>query len=784
MRSLRFLGILVISCLLVVVLPPQISHASLASYLPGVKVGDWMNYGDVQTSCEAPCHYSFDGFKATTFTVSSISGSNVTMNQVSSLPGNPAPTKSVALENIDTGQGNLSQWFLVAGGLGAASPIFNGASYPTINSTESGVYVGDLRQANVLNLTIDFPNATVLNQVYRWDSLAGVLLDFYENSTSPSLAFSLSYRLTGTNLWKYHVSIIDDGSCNTVSSTCRFSPTSAPVIAGTTIEWDNTGQLSHTITACSTVNNGLFSGGCGVMDNTTLPSFDSGPIAAGANYSLTFNVPGIYYYFSRVYPWMDATVSVLGNATNTPISPPDFSLTAVPSTFIFPINGTWYHPPGFLITSLNDFAGPVTLTSHVNPPGLEITLNTASPISGPTANLTLVPKGQNSTSVLPIVLQSTPSGTYTVTVIATSGTITHSANLTIILPVVGPDFEMSASPSYFTITQYSTAASNITLTSLKNFTGNITLSAEFTAQGGPFTVTVQPHLSSTNVDVSANSTATLEMTIGPLCQVNSFCIPSGYYLIIVTASSGLITHKILIPLFVVPLNVTITSVGPKPVDTGQTITVDFSIGSTATISDIAVDWGDGTITHPSLTATSDTHVYLTTEYDEPQTSFTINVTATNANGVGFATASEVVNDRPPTVTIISLTPKSTTTGATVTLLFSASDPDGTVQLITVGWGDGTISTLAGRATSSTHVYTSAGSFTVSVNATDNAGSTSQPSTSTITVAQVASPAAPASAILGLAPFIFYGIIVAIIVAAAGVVTLALAFRKRTRERFS
>jgi hypothetical protein len=85
---------------------------------------------------------------------------------------------------------------------------------------------------------------------------------------------------------------------------------------------------------------------------------------------------------------------------------------------------------------------------------------------------------------------------------------------------------------------------------------------------------------------------------------------------------------------------------------------------------------------------------------------------------------ETINDRPPVVTIINVSPNPALTGQLVTIGFSATDPDGTVSSISVNWGDGSaIDSLSGTATSDTHTYSTANSFTITVTATDNSGST-------------------------------------------------------------
>jgi alcohol dehydrogenase (cytochrome c) len=71
----------------------------------------------------------------------------------------------------------------------------------------------------------------------------------------------------------------------------RFDPMRIQVPVGTTVNWDNMGGTIHTVTAQK--------GG-----------FDSGDIAAGATFSVTFDSAGSYIYFCSPHPWMIGEVLV------------------------------------------------------------------------------------------------------------------------------------------------------------------------------------------------------------------------------------------------------------------------------------------------------------------------------------------------------------------------------------------------------------------------------------------------------------------------------------------
>jgi len=123
-----------------------------------------------------------------------------------------------------------------------------------------------------------------------------------------------------------------------------------------------------------------------------------------------------------------------------------------------------------------------------------------------------------------------------------------------------------------------------------------------------------------------------------------------------------------------------------------------------------------------------------------------------------------VTDQPPAV---SLTPSTTTasTGQTVTLTISASDPDGSISATSINWGDGKIDTLSYAATSDSHAYNSTGStssktYTITVIVTDNRGQTST-ANSAVTV-QSTSNGSPSGNVSF--PLYYFGILAALIAA--------------------
>ncbi len=98
-----------------------------------------------------------------------------------------------------------------------------------------------------------------------------------------------------------------------------FDPDVINVAPGTTVEWENNDKVSHTVTSGNP------------SDNQTGTIFDSSLIAAGKDFSFTFNNPGTYNYFCQVHPWMTGQVIVGAAAassttsSNTPSAPSTMS---------------------------------------------------------------------------------------------------------------------------------------------------------------------------------------------------------------------------------------------------------------------------------------------------------------------------------------------------------------------------------------------------------------------------------------------------------------------------
>jgi PKD repeat protein len=164
--------------------------------------------------------------------------------------------------------------------------------------------------------------------------------------------------------------------------------------------------------------------------------------------------------------------------------------------------------------------------------------------------------------------------------------------------------------------------------------------------------------------------------------------------------------------------------------TGQQITLTITASSpTGTLTSLKIFWGDGTIDVLPGSATTDSHVYVSTG-NSKTASFQVYVNATDNSGVSVksATATKIISDRPP-VAAFTFSPTAPAVGQTVAFDASASnDPDGTITSYAWNFGDGT----TGSGVTTSHVYATAGSFAITLTVTDNSGNMGTATTNTIT----------------------------------------------------
>jgi hypothetical protein len=194
-------------------------------------------------------------------------------------------------------------------------------------------------------------------------------------------------------------------------------------------------------------------------------------------------------------------------------APPDFTLTATPSTQTVSA-GT---AAGFTVGvgSQNGFTGDVALSVG----GLPATVGSATFTPAIVA-------GAGSSQLTITTLTTAPGGTYPLTVSATSGTTTHTS--AVALTVRARDFTISAGPASVTVTRGQTATYTVTVASLNGFTGPVTLSVGGAPAGSVASWAGNP--------VTAPGGATLRIR-------TTASTPRGTFTLKLTGKSGALSHQ-------------------------------------------------------------------------------------------------------------------------------------------------------------------------------------------------------------------------------------------------
>jgi hypothetical protein len=209
-----------------------------------------------------------------------------------------------------------------------------------------------------------------------------------------------------------------------------------------------------------------------------------------------------------------ATVRVIGSSgtltqtttltltvTGTPV--PSYALSAIPSSLTVAQGNQGTST--ITITPENGFSGSVSLSASGLPSGVTAAFN---------------PNPATGSSTLTLTASATaPPGSGTVTVTGTSGNLTQTTMLTL---MVTPDFTLSpasGSPTSQTIRAGQTASFTLTLASSNSFSGTVNLSCAIK----PAVTTAPPtcNLSGSSVQISSGGTQSITVNVGTTASVTA-----------------------------------------------------------------------------------------------------------------------------------------------------------------------------------------------------------------------------------------------------------------------
>jgi plastocyanin len=355
-------------------------------------------------------------------------------------------------------------------------------------------------------------------------SLAAYLAPSILPSVAPVKASSRTISLVGTLVGGYYSNYYWNNSNPTITVSKGDALTIKVSSADTTshqllIDFDNDG---YTDTAdCAT---GADQCSATVPPSTTVP------------FTVNYN-PGTYKYYCTFHP-----LSMVGDFV---VQPPDFGVSSNPSNLSI-LQGSNANST-ITISSINNFAGTITLSANSFPSGPATSFGT---------NPVMVSSGGTATSKLTISIpQTTSPGQYSVTVTGTNSSGSPSHTTTVSVTVTKPDFSITSSPTSLTVDLSSSGTTSITLTSTNGFSGTLTLSTSV-SPAGP-----QVSLNPTSVSLTPGGSASSTLTVSTAASgYYSTSVAQGSYTMNVTASSGSLVHS-------TPVSLTVGSTSSTPPST-------------------------------------------------------------------------------------------------------------------------------------------------------------------------------------------------------------------------
>ncbi|NUQ28371.1 MAG: hypothetical protein HOQ35_07645 [Acidobacteriaceae bacterium] len=374
----------------------------------------------------------------------------------------------------------------------------------------------------------------------------------------------------------------------------------------------------------------------------------------------------------------NGTLTHTGTVTLIVQGPSNFSISATPSSqTVTQGNSTTYTTS---ISAVNGFTGTTSLSVSGLPAGATSSFSPTSVAGSGSSTLTVT------------TATTTPVGTYTLTITGASGTLTHSATVTLV--VQGPaDFSVSSTPSSQTVAQGNGTTYTTTVGALNGFTDTVSLSVSGLPTGatGSF--------SPTSITGSGSSTLTVS---------TATTTPAGTYTLTITGVDGTLTHSATVTLVVN------AATGSLP--TGWT---DQDIGSVSLAGSASYSGGTYTVngSGSSISGTADQFNYA---YQTAGTNYTITarvVSMTNTNS--GAQAGVMIRETlatGSTMANINVTPGNGVTWVTRTTTGSATGGSRTAGLVAPYWvrvvRNG--SNLTGYYSSDGVTWTQQGTVTISM----------------------------------------------------------------------
>ncbi|MGB7987364.1 MAG: protease pro-enzyme activation domain-containing protein [Terracidiphilus sp.] len=331
-----------------------------------------------------------------------------------------------------------------------------------------------------------------------------------------------------------------------------------------------------------------------------------------------------------------------GTSSVTVALPPSFTLSPASTALSAPIGGS-AATSAISVAAANGFTGSVSFTASGLPTGVTASFSPTSSTTSSTVSLTAGATAK--------------PGSYTVKVNGTSGTLTASTSLTVVVPT--PSFTLSSSASTLNVVEGSSASATISILNPQNFGAPVTLSTSGLPTGVTASYTPATTNTTSSVSFSASKSATpgtysvkVSGTVGGVSNsaTISLTVPTPTFTLssasatLSTPIGGSATTSVI---SVVAANGFTGSVAFTANGLPTGVTASFSPTSSATSSTVSLKAGSTALpgsysinlkgTSGSLTASTTITVTV------PTPSFTLSSSASTLNVVEGSSASASIN---------------------------------------------------------------------------------------------------------------------------------------------
>jgi uncharacterized membrane protein len=323
----------------------------------------------------------------------------------------------------------------------------------------------------------------------------------------------------------------------------------------------------------------------------------------------TFWYTNQYLQADGTFNWSTQIANFRFPSCGVPVTP-DFSVSAIPASSAATQGSNTSYTVS--VSAAGGFTGNVDLSLSGLPAG-----------AGYSFSPTPVAASGNSTLTI-TTASSTPTGTYTLTITGTSGSLVHSATVTLTVTALPVDFTLTATPGSQTIAQGSMTNYTVSVSSVNGFTGTVDLSLSGLPAGAGYSFNPTP------IAGSGNSTLTI--------TTNSVLTPAGTYYLTITGTSGSLVHTATIILTVTALpDFTLTAspasqTATQGSNTSYTVSVSSIGGFTGNValSLSGLPGGAGYSFNPtSIAGSGNSTLTITTSSSTATGTYTLTITGTS-----------------------------------------------------------------------------------------------------------------------------------------------------------